>query len=383
MPHKRAKRSLREQRLNEKGRDLAAPSTSLANEGIPKSASRILNAAKIRDDFKKRKVQGDDQAGPAKKRRRPSTDIEGVTKAKTKGKQIAIKPGETLAHFNRRVEEDMRPLVRSAVQTASAVERNARKMQGKDVSSARQPSGKEKKQKGRSESPDSSPPPDKHRDRPKEFSNVSTSAPRRLNDIAMAPPDLKKLPRGAKNLKEGATKKSAGVVSMAQKAMMEEERERVIKRYREMKEKKLLESRSTRISEQDDIIYGRAMSEALCDSRGLKEPDIAKRARITKYTLASSSATSCSTAAPPRPSLTPLQQEPPPDSTAAALACIQVFSHRRTPENPPEPLHSPAFMVSLFPATHAPLSQYIGTGSMNAASWRAPRSYTSRACAPA
>ncbi|KAA1466625.1 hypothetical protein DENSPDRAFT_862598 [Dentipellis sp. KUC8613] len=251
MPHKRAKRSVREQRLNEKGRDLAAPSSSLANESIPKSASRILNAAKIREDFKKRKMLGDDEAGPAKKRRRPSTDAEEGAKAKTKGKQIAIKPGETLAHFNRRVEEDMRPLVRSAVQTASAVERNARKKQGKDVPPVKQPPGKEKRRKGRSESPDVSPPPDKHRDRPKEFSNVSTSAPRRLNDIAMAPPDLKKLPRGAKNLKEGATKKSAHVVSMAQKAMMEEERERAIKRYREMKEKKLLENRNTQPSEQD------------------------------------------------------------------------------------------------------------------------------------
>ncbi len=78
---------------------------------------------------------------------------------------------------------------------------------------------------------------------PREFEKVDTSAPKRLNDVAQAPPELKKLPRKAKKLAAmgGAAKGSGagslkeGLLSMAQKAMMEEERERAIRLYREMK----------------------------------------------------------------------------------------------------------------------------------------------------
>lgn len=75
-------------------------------------------------------------------------------------------------------------------------------------------------------------------DRPvKDFVGRTTmaSAPKRLNDVALAPPEFKKLPRGGKNLSAGASSKSDGVLSMAQKAMMEQEREKAIARYRELK----------------------------------------------------------------------------------------------------------------------------------------------------
>jgi hypothetical protein len=73
---------------------------------------------------------------------------------------------------------------------------------------------------------------------PKDFLPAATSAPKRLNDIAMAPPELKTLPRGAAaKSKTGGTSgsKADNVVSMAQKVMMEQEREKAIKRYRDMK----------------------------------------------------------------------------------------------------------------------------------------------------
>ena len=79
--------------------------------------------------------------------------------------------------------------------------------------------------------------------KPTDFATFSASAPRRLNDIAQAPPELKKLPRGAKASKaadvgaKGAASLREGAMSMAQKAMLEEERERVIKAYRELKKK--------------------------------------------------------------------------------------------------------------------------------------------------
>ena len=65
----------------------------------------------------------------------------------------------------------------------------------------------------------------------------------------MAPPELKKLPRGAaKHSSSGGKAKAgaaAGVLSMAQRAMMGVERENAIRQYREMKERKAKEGDRT------------------------------------------------------------------------------------------------------------------------------------------
>jgi hypothetical protein len=84
--------------------------------------------------------------------------------------------------------------------------------------------------------------------RPKEFAVMSSAAPRRLNDIAMAPPELKKFLRGVKTKKHtspAGAGAGAGVLSMSQRVMMEAERESAIKRYREMKERKTREADRT------------------------------------------------------------------------------------------------------------------------------------------
>lgn len=75
----------------------------------------------------------------------------------------------------------------------------------------------------------------------REFTKVSTSAPKSVNDIVQAPPQIKCLPRNAKKIAAalGKGKKSDTVVSMAQKVMMEAERENAIHRYRELKERRL------------------------------------------------------------------------------------------------------------------------------------------------
>jgi hypothetical protein len=78
---------------------------------------------------------------------------------------------------------------------------------------------------------------DKSAERPKEFEKLSTSTPRRLNDIAQAPPEIKKIPRGAKP--SGKVAKREGILSMAQKSMMEQEREKAIARYRMLKASRL------------------------------------------------------------------------------------------------------------------------------------------------
>jgi hypothetical protein len=161
----------------------------------------------------------------------------------------------------RRVEDHMRPLVRSAVQASAATERKARKAataaasSNKNPNSIRQasraspPSITRNSSKDHAEDAPLSSARARHDDddSPKEFVTTSSSAPRRLNDVALAPPELKKLPRGAaKHSSSGGKAKAsaaaaaaaAGVLSMAQRAMMEVERENAIRRYREMKERK-------------------------------------------------------------------------------------------------------------------------------------------------
>ncbi|KAF8955855.1 hypothetical protein BDZ97DRAFT_1764432 [Flammula alnicola] len=244
MPHKKAKRTVREKLRNEKGTDLAPGKESLRNEAIPKSAARIFNAQSIRDEFKlkKRKVHDEGEERPGKRRK---TGPDGSTKLEDKVRSgrsekkvsLAIQPGESMQHFNRRVEDDLRPLVKSAVESSRSFARGVAKAEHEARIAAKKP----KQPKGEYQSPekgqkprDVSPPPpqtDKFTGRRKEFQVSSSSAPKRLNDIAQAPPELKKLPRGVSS----AIGKRDGVLSMSQKVMMEQEREKAIARYRELK----------------------------------------------------------------------------------------------------------------------------------------------------
>jgi hypothetical protein len=101
-----------------RGHDLVpAAARSLVTEEIPKRISRVLDGARIREDYRKRKAAGLDGAddGPATKKRKGAgtTDAKGSKadagkdsgskKANAKGKNAApsIRPGESLAHFNR------------------------------------------------------------------------------------------------------------------------------------------------------------------------------------------------------------------------------------------------------------------------------------------
>jgi len=255
MPHKRAKRSVREQQRKEKSTDLAPPGAG-STEGIPKSVSRVLDAARIRAEYRQKKRarrDGDDTADAdapttLKRRRRAATEDSDARSKSTKAQQeattIEIQPGESLKHFNRRVEDHMRPLVQSAMRASAATERKERRAATTAVN------GTARESKARKFSPEeatttSAAAGDKQRDRPKEFATISSARPRRLNDIATAPPVLRKLPRGAKHSASPAQTKARGVLSMAQRAMMETERGNAIRRYREMRERKAEESVQT------------------------------------------------------------------------------------------------------------------------------------------
>jgi hypothetical protein len=152
----------------------------------------------------------------------------------------------------------MRPLVQSAMLSSAATERKARKAAVPASAKTRQRSSSTTattKEKSRNNNDSSSSckhsnvdgtsiqaVDDKHRDRAKEFATTSSAAPRRLNDIVMAPPELKRLSRtkgamGSSAKEHAVQTKAGGVLSMAQRAMMEMERENAIRQYREMKER--------------------------------------------------------------------------------------------------------------------------------------------------
>ncbi|TEB27376.1 hypothetical protein FA13DRAFT_1794781 [Coprinellus micaceus] len=247
MPHKRPKQSVRVRAQKEQGSDIAPSKDSIANEGIPKSAARVLNALKIRGDFKKKR-KAQEEAGEERSKRR---------KTGSGSEQLKILPGESIQHFNKRVEDDLRPLVKNAMESGRAVARKAqreeeeakkdRKGKSKATPSSPEPLPKSKHKPpstadavgAQDSKPTSSAKPRKEKD----FASAATSAPKRLNDIVQAPPELKKpVVKGAATstgfklgkLSASASSKS-DVLSMAQKAMMEQEREKAIKRYREMK----------------------------------------------------------------------------------------------------------------------------------------------------
>ncbi len=133
----------------------------------------------------------------------------------------------------RRVEDDMRPLVKSAMQTARSMERHTAQQERQaraetkvhKEDGARTGNLRQKDALAVSDSAASSPAPPTL----KEFATAD-SVPRRLNDVVQAPPEFKQLPRGASSVG-----KKGDVVSMSQRLLMEMEREKVILRYRELK----------------------------------------------------------------------------------------------------------------------------------------------------
>ncbi|KAJ3747435.1 hypothetical protein DFH05DRAFT_1479883 [Lentinula detonsa] len=227
MPHKRAKRSVREQQRSQKGSDLAPSQLqlSLSQEAIPKSLSRVLNAAKVREEWRKRKLEDgetEEKNGTKKKQK-----LNEKTHSKTKTKSIM--PGESLQHYNKRVETDMRPLVKSAVQSSKLAIRHA---QRQELAS------KSKRDTVEHPMPSSEPRTAQHPGRPTEFQTLSTSTPRRLNDIAQSPPEFNHLPRGVESsskVSKTKVEQRDGVISLAQKEMMKQEREKAIARYRELR----------------------------------------------------------------------------------------------------------------------------------------------------
>jgi len=145
---------------------------------------------------------------------------------------LKIMPGETLGQFNRRIEDELRPGLRAAIKSSSSVARRARSDETKSKPRLNETSiGKD------TEAPitmTSSPTSTKRRMTKTEFDTRPKMT--RLNDVAMAPPALGKATRKVPERNTGT-----GVLSIEQKQEMEAERERVVRRYRELKETKRLQ----------------------------------------------------------------------------------------------------------------------------------------------
>lgn len=153
----------------------------------------------------------------------------------------------------RRVEDDMRPLVRTAMKNITSVSKQKAKASERDTAQTDNRSGNLKTVADTDDEEDSSPSrKSKGKEPVKDFARTSSSKPKRLNDIVQAPPDLKIAPR-LKRLVAAAqdkVKKRAGddngteevegsdVLSIARKRMMELERDKAIRQYRALKEAK-------------------------------------------------------------------------------------------------------------------------------------------------
>lgn len=76
---------------------------AVEREEIPKGAARILNAAKVQEEYREKKrkhPEGGSVAEPSAKRRKSEGRNRGEAGSEGKGK-LRIQPGESMAHFNR------------------------------------------------------------------------------------------------------------------------------------------------------------------------------------------------------------------------------------------------------------------------------------------
>ncbi|KIO25332.1 hypothetical protein M407DRAFT_25344 [Tulasnella calospora MUT 4182] len=225
MPHKRLKQSARIERRNKLGFD--RPPTKEKGDSMSKKMAWITNAEEMREQLKqlKRKREEEEEGIRPPKRSRGSAG-DGEAGQPT---AVKIKPGESMRDFNRRVEEEfkwkMQGVYKQASKGGGGKKRKAAKQDAQDnptgssITATTSAEAKPSTGKGKTEF-------ERRVDR------------RSVNDVAEAPPTLTALPRGAAAAAGKSGKASAESqlpVSAVQKRMMEEEREKAIERYRELK----------------------------------------------------------------------------------------------------------------------------------------------------
>ncbi|POV95592.1 hypothetical protein PSHT_15472 [Puccinia striiformis] len=272
MPHKRAKASIRKAESERKGFDL--PPNQQANkkrkrkekhnssrvktyeisEDIPKNMFMILNAEKIRADYKIRKAQNNDPLNASKSssssmqnqrsKLAPTTGSNSAVSTTTTQRrnqstrstkaqdELKILPGEGLGSFNRRVEATLRPKV-TAVMKAAKNKLAPKKADTPGVASSSTPAEGPKAPEVEEDSIEEETPNLKAKP-VKDFAPRPSKFP--ITDVAMEPPTLSLTKTMKKNL--ASSNRTPFPISSAQKRSLELEREKVINRYRQMKEER-------------------------------------------------------------------------------------------------------------------------------------------------
>lgn len=243
--------------------------TGSYTDDTPKGALRVLNSLQAQQAYREKKKSG--TLGSSSSTRPGTPGSTGKTPKPTPSLP-KILPGERLGEYNRRLEDHLRPEVTGAIKAAAAVKAAQEKEVWMEKKRRREEAKEDKKRKERGEEKEKQVGPtlaaaaaakgkrkatimddtDDEDDedaqpnrttgpkRPKKTEFETLPVRRGITDVVQAPParlpSLKRLPKqtGGAFSTTGRTPLNPG-----QKRLMEEERERVIKRYREMKEEKL------------------------------------------------------------------------------------------------------------------------------------------------
>lgn len=256
MPHKRAKASIRKANSLKIGYDLP-PTEHQArksrrrskhshgtmkgpNEEVPKNMFRILNAEKIRADYRMRKNQAQTpmSSSDISRKLKPTKQAQpskSESSPKSQGK-IQILPGESLYSFNRRVETTLRPQVTAVMRSArnKSTQANAELIKGK---AKLEPAEAQSEEKSGGDSSELKPTTSRE-NLIKEFAPRPSKFP--LQATVMEPPSLSLTKSMKKNLtaSSNSNRRTPLPISAAQKKSLEIERARVIERYRKLKEER-------------------------------------------------------------------------------------------------------------------------------------------------
>lgn len=221
MPHKRAKRSVRDKNTKESGFNNAPSGYRIDNEELPKGAMRILMGGKIQEQHRERKRQRTDASD------------------NKEDKDLKIRPEERLKDFNRRIDNKMRKDINTSIKSntsekaAKRMNKIVEKEQEKEKQKKRAAEELKAHQEAQAEEDDS------EEERPERDFEVADQK-RSLNDVAQAPPTLPRMKRQAK--RSGVEDSSAGSrvgAPLMRQMELEKERDRVINLYRQQKGKRL------------------------------------------------------------------------------------------------------------------------------------------------
>jgi hypothetical protein len=168
-----------------------------------------------------------------------------------------IRDNESISDYNRRIESLLRPGVAKAIKSANSL-KSSREKEAKEAKLKRKQSQGVKEVEPEVEQVKKRPGVHDVNDPAKEFRTVSS---RRLNDIVQAPPMLDHLRKG---MGPGGKKKGTGgetsawkatgrlPVNVGQERLLNQERERVVKAYREIKAEREKERAKVREAKPSD-----------------------------------------------------------------------------------------------------------------------------------